>query len=207
MKTKMIEKAVLLSLLLVILVSMVGFQRECEDISTRVLRLHILANSDSEEDQALKLKVRDRILEEGRDLFSATGDLSAAKEAAARNLDRLRLAAQDEIHRQGYDYAVEIELANMYFATRVYDKVTLPAGTYDALRITIGGGQGKNWWCVLFPPMCVSAATGDVETDDVRLETVLTDEQVDIVEESQRYEVRFKVVEWFEDICQWFRSW
>ncbi len=202
MKLKLWEKAILLSLVLTVLVSMVGFQHQCEDISQRVLRLHVLANSDSEEDQALKLKVRDRILEEGKALFSSTADLQQAEQIAAQNLDRIQAAAQDEVYRQGYDYPVNVELADMYFTTREYDTVTLPAGTYNALRVTIGSGAGKNWWCVLFPPMCVAAAT-----EEVQLETVLTDEQLDIVEESQQYEVQFKVVEWFENLCQWIRSW
>lgn len=202
MKLKLLEKAVLLSLVLTVLASMVGFQHQCEDISQRVLRLHVLANSDTEEDQALKLKVRDRILKEGEDLFSSTTDLQQAERIAAQNLDRLQAAAQDEVYRQGYDYPVKIELAQTYFTTREYDTVTLPAGTYNALRVTIGNGAGKNWWCVLFPPMCVAAAT-----EEVQLETVLTDDQLEIVEESQQYEVQFKVVEWFENLCQWFRSW
>lgn len=202
MKLKVWEKAVLLSLLLTVLVSMVGFQHQCEDISHRVLRLHVLANSDSDEDQALKLKIRDRILEEGKELFSSTDNLEEAEQVAAQNLERLQTAAQEEVYRQGYDYPVQIELAEMYFTTREYDTVTLPAGTYNALRVTIGNGQGKNWWCVLFPPMCVAAST-----EEVQLDTVLTEEQLDIVEESQQYEVQFKVVEWFENLCQWIRSW
>ena len=123
MKLKLWEKAILLSLVLTVLVSMVGFQHQCEDISQRVLRLHVLANSDSEEDQALKLKVRDRILEEGKALFSSTADLQQAEQIAAQNLDRIQAAAQDEVYRQGYDYPVNVELADMYFTCLLYTSI------------------------------------------------------------------------------------
>lgn len=202
MKLKLIEKAILLSLVLTVAISLLGFQSQCEDISRRVLRLHVLANSDSDEDQALKLKVRDRVLQEGKELFSSSASLEEAKTVVEQNLDRLQAAAQEEVYRQGYSYAVSVALEETYFTTRQYEKVTLPAGTYQALRVIIGSGEGKNWWCVLFPPMCVSAATQDVELD-----AVLTGEQLEIVEESQQYQIQFKLVEWFESFCQWIQSW
>lgn len=196
-----LEKAVCIAFLLSMLFSMLGFKSQCEDISDRVLRLHVLANSDTGEDQELKLKVRDRILKEADGMLEKAVNRASAEEILAPQLELLEAAAQDEINRQGYSYPVKVELANMYFTTRQYETVTLPAGMYDAVRVTIGEGKGKNWWCVLFPPMCLSAATQQQE-----LEAVLTPEENEIVQESSSFEVKFKVVEWWESACQWFRS-
>lgn len=203
MKLKMLEKAVLTAFLLAALCSMLGFAQNCEDISTRVVRLHVLANSDTEEDQALKLQVRDRILEEGADTFALNGDKEQALASLSENLGALERAARDEIARRGYSYPVRVELTNMYFTTREYDTVTLPAGQYDALRVTIGEGEGHNWWCVMFPPMCLASAQGE---ESAALENILPPEEADIVENSEQYELRFKVVEWYEGAKDWLKG-
>ena len=106
----------------------------------------VLANSDSQEDQALKLKVRDRVLEYSEGLFQNAQTREEAEALAAAHLQELCQAAQDEVYRQGYDYPVKAEITNMFFDTREYETVTLPAGCYDALRITIGEAEGHNWW-------------------------------------------------------------
>ena len=171
------------------------FASDCAEIRESVLRLHILANSDSEEDQALKLAVRDRILSIDNKLFGNAENLEAAEQAAVRRLTLLRETALDEIRRQGYDYDVKVELANMYFTTREYEKYTLPAGYYDAVRITIGEGKGHNWWCVLYPPLCLPAAESDTKIDDV-----LDDDEVKIVEGKTKYKYSFAAVEIVEGI-------
>ena len=149
---KKAEVAVLFGLILAIMVgSFVGFEADCREISQSVFRLHILANSDSQEDQDLKLKVRDRILQDTQGLFESTGDLQQTEEQVAQHLPEIREIALDEIHKQGYSYDVQIYMVNMWFETRTYDTITLPAGNYDALRIVIGSGEGHNWWCVLYP--------------------------------------------------------
>ena len=107
--------------------------------------------------------------------------------------------------RQGYHYPVSLSITNMYFNTREYKTITLPAGNYDALRITIGSGKGKNWWCVVFPPMCLAAATEETDAS-AQLEAVLPPDELEIVENADRYEVRFKLVEWFEAAREWLRS-
>lgn len=203
MKWRTAEKAICLGLILAVLVSFTGFATQCEDIPDRVLRLHILANSDSEEDQMLKLKVRDRIVEESAGLFDQVTERDAARAVVERNMEALREAAQDEVYRQGYDYAVSMELTHMYFTTRVYDETALPAGYYEALRVTIGAGEGHNWWCVIFPAMCLPVAEESRELD-----SVLNEEQMEIVEEgeSAQYEIKFKALEWYEQIVDWFRS-
>ena len=195
-------KALALALVAALCISLCGFSGECSQIRERVLRLHVLANSDSEEDQQLKLKVRDTVVETAAGLFDTVTDKDGAIAQAEQMLPQIVAAAQQRVYDEGYDYVVEAELCHMYFTTREYETVTLPAGMYDALRITIGEGAGRNWWCVVFPPMCVSAATESAELADV-----LDEEQVEIVTEPQQYEVCFKVVEIFEGIAHQLRTW
>lgn len=193
---KKIELSILIGLVLTILVgSFTTFAAECGQIREDVLRLHILANSDSDEDQALKLKVRDRILEEMGTTFESPETLQEAKNSAAGHLEEVRQIAVDEIARNGYDYPVQAEIVNMYFTTRQYDTFTLPAGMYDAVRITIGEAKGKNWWCVLYPPLCLPAA----QPEEV-LEQGFDEGEADLITRNPQYEVRFAVVEWFEGI-------
>lgn len=195
-------KALALALVAALCISLCGFSGECSQIRERVLRLHVLANSDSEEDQQLKLKVRDTVVETAAGLFDTVTNKDGAIAQVEQMLPEIVAAAQQRVYDEGYDYEVKAELCHMYFTTREYETVTLPAGMYDALRITIGEGAGRNWWCVVFPPMCVSAASESAELSDV-----LDEEQVEIVTEPQQYEVRFKVVEIFEEIAHQVRTW
>lgn len=197
---KKIEKALLFGLTASILVgSFSAFASDCDTVRSNVLRLHILANSDSEEDQALKLKVRDRLLAETGELFEAASDLDNAEAQAKASLAQLRAIAEDEVQKQGYDYPVEVELCNMFFETRQYEDVTMPAGRYDAVRITIGAAEGKNWCCVLYPPMCIPAAQPKKELTDV-----LNEGEMAVVTASPKYEIRFACVEIFERIKEAF---
>ncbi|MFQ9951905.1 MAG: stage II sporulation protein R [Clostridium sp.] len=181
------------------LCTITGFAGQCETISDRVLRVHVLANSDSQEDQALKLKVRDKVLECSAYMLDDAQDLNQAEALTEQNLQDIQKVAQEEVYRQGYDYPVKVELTNMHFNTRVYETVTLPAGEYDALRVSIGEAQGHNWWCVMFPPMCLPAAEESKELQDV-----LDPAQMEIVEGGSQYEVKFKTIEVLEDIKSWF---
>lgn len=199
MKLKNIEKALLIAFVLTVacsFTSFFSFARQCEDIPNHVLRLHVLANSDTEEDQELKLYVRNRILTESAGLLDEATDRSQAEQVVQQNLTRLQAAAADEIAQRGYDYPVGVELEKVYFTTRRYQQVTLPAGNYDALRVTIGQAQGKNWWCVMFPPMCLPAAEEKEELDDV-----LNPKQMEIV--TGQYEIRFKSLELYEQFKNW----
>lgn len=172
-----------------------SFAAECNDISDRVLRLHILANSDTDADQELKLAVRDRILEETSGIFNIQGDLRAAEQNALDNLEFIRQVAQDEVNARGYDYTVQAELTNMLFDTRTYGEITMPSGNYDAVRITIGKAEGHNWWCVLYPPLCIPAAQPKEQLSDV-----LTESEMKVVQSNPKYEVRFAIVEFFQSI-------
>lgn len=189
-------------LLILVLDSFSTFSAECADIRQSVLRLHILANSDSTEDQEIKLKVRDRILQESEDLFYSAGSLESAEEKARESLPRIEEIARDELKRLGSSDAVHAELTNMFFDTRVYEDFTMPAGYYDALRITIGEAKGHNWWCVLYPSLCVPAAS---ENSEAALARTLTEGEREIVESKPEYEVRFYAVELFEKVKDYFK--
>ncbi len=196
---KTFEKAILCGLIFSVLLSITAFSGRCESISQKVFRLHILANSDLVEDQELKLKVRDKILESSKDEFLEIDSMEDAKAVTAQNIDKMIQVARQEIKRNGYDYDVKGEIVSMYFNTRRYGNIVLPAGYYNALRIVIGKGEGKNWWCVMFPPICVSAAEEPKKLDDV-----LSSQELDITENEDEYEFRFKIVEIFEKVCEFF---
>ena len=189
-------KALTGGLVLSLAVSFFGFVGTCSDIRDSVLRVHILANSDSEEDQQLKLQVRDAVVQAGADLLDGTEDQATARRLVEETLPTLCEAAQRCVWDHGYDYTVHAQLTDMYFTTRTYDSGTFPAGVYEAVRFTIGEGKGKNWWCVMYPPLCVSAAT--------EIDEAFTDTQSDILQNGNRYRVRFKVVEWVERLLSMF---
>ena len=198
---KTFGKAFCLAFLLSALLSFTGFAAVCEEIPSQVLRLHVLANSDSEADQELKLQVRDRILKESAGMLDGIGDRSEAEQAVSLRLPELREAAQKEIRARGFRYPVAVSLEKAYFPTKTYGDVTLPAGEYDALEVTIGSGKGHNWWCVIFPPLCLPAAE-----DPERLEDVLSPNELKIVRGSGGYEVKFKTVEYYEQIREWLEK-
>ena len=168
------------------------FSASCENIREKVLRLHVIANSDTNCDQAVKLKIRDRILTESEELFYTEEGILSAKEKAVKNLERIEQLANDELSKNGFPPNAKATFTNMFFDTRVYDNFTLPAGNYDAVRITVGNGKGKNWWCVLYPALCIPAASDGLDT--------LTEEELKIIESPVQYEVKFLVVELFEKI-------
>lgn len=184
-------------LLALVLTPLARFGGECRQLEQEVLRLHILANSDSPRDQQVKLAVRDAVLAGTGELFSSADTLEAAEQKAAENLPLIEQLARAELARQGSNAPVKAELANMYFNTRYYDNATMPAGRYDALRLTIGEGAGKNWWCVVFPPLCVEVAAKE--------KTPLT-EKLEELDERPNYKLAFASVELVEGICEKLRE-
>ncbi len=181
------------ALVTVMAMSVAGFDAKCNEIRENVLRLHILANSDSETDQALKLKVRDRLLTVSETVFA---DCKNEAEAAAKANESLALfqnEANAVVSENGFSYDVRVELAETEFETRNYESFSLPAGTYKALRVIIGEGEGQNWWCVMFPAVCIPAAG-----DGNGFSGVLSEETAEIVEQPNRYRARFKLVEVFQ---------
>lgn len=208
---KKLEAAVLFGFAVAVIFCLTGFisfEEKCDGIRGKVFRLHVLANSDSEEDQELKLKVRDRLLEEGGEILSGAENESEAAEKARESIGTLTRIARDEVQRQGYDYPVTVKVERTYFSTRVYDNVTLPAGEYEALQVLIGNAEGQNWWCVMFPPMCLPAAEGgeSLQQENEKLENVLNPQEMDIVTSPEKYELRFKTVEWFEEAGNFLKA-
>ncbi len=196
---KLFLKSLCVAFVLTVIFSMLPFETECKEISNEVFRLHILANSDAESDQELKLKVRDKVLEYTESLFENSHSKEEAENAVSDNLQEICNVALKEVRNNGYDYGVTAEITNMYFTTRYYDSYTLPSGMYDALRITIGSGEGHNWWCVMYPSVCISTE----ENQDKAAKEALNENQYDIVKNEQ-YEYKFKIVEIFEKICSYF---
>ncbi len=190
-----LENSLFCGLVISVLLSIISFGASCGEIRQDVLRMHVIANSDSAEDQAVKLKVRDAVLEAGEDLFDGTLTAEGAEQVLDSDIERLQNAAQNVLTENGFDYGVRVEIGKDYFNTRTYDgEVTLPAGEYEAVRVILGEGQGQNWWCVMFPPMCLPAAEADTEISDV-----LTQNEEDVVKSNPKYEARFKIVELFEN--------
>lgn len=167
-----------------------------QDLSDSFFRFHILANSDSQEDQNLKLKVRDQILE-----YMNNQNFKTKEDAffyAQNNIEEFYKIAENTIKNNGYDYSVNIEIGNFYFPTKYYGNISLPAGYYDGIRIKIGEAKGQNWWCSLFPPLCfVDISSGIVDEDSLNeLETDLTEEEFNLITESkENIKFKFKIVE------------
>lgn len=194
-KYKKIEISILIALVLTCAISFTSFAAHCEEIEDSVLRIHVLANSDEDYDQELKLKVRDAMLYEGKDIFNGATDVKQAQKKIEMNQDRLLKTARRVIKEEGYDYDVKIDIGQEYFSTRTYDNITLPAGQYNAVRIIIGKGEGHNWWCVMFPPLCVPGACEQSEID-----AVLDDGESKVVKSNPEIDARFKIVEVFEKL-------
>ena len=188
-------KAVSGALVICLMLSVCQLHGTCESVRENVVRLHILANSDSAEDQALKLKVRDAILEASADWQEIAATPEEALALAEKRLPELQAVAEQTVAAEGYDYPVKAQVCRMYFTTRQYDTVTLPAGQYDAVRVSIGEAEGQNWWCVMYPPLCVGAAT-----DRKKATSLWSDNQKKLVQGGDRYVVKFKVVEWAQKI-------
>lgn len=189
---KKIELAMLVGMVVAVFsAGICSFADNYEDITDTVFRLHILANSDSEDDQHLKLEVRDAILEECSCLFENCINAEESAKTAADNLETIKSTAEKVIDESGKDYNVQCEVTEMYFDKRIYDSVTMPAGEYRTLRITIGEAKGKNWWCVMFPPLCIPVAADEIEDYD----DIFTAEEIAMLNNPEEYECKFYILE------------
>lgn len=194
-------KASIVILGLIFILSVVTYAKNAQkNISDSVLRLHIIANSDDMADQALKLKVRDRLIKEGADIFERDMSLEETKRFIAENKGEIQKIAEEEIRKNGYSYNVEIKLGKFSFPAKFYDSVMLPSGRYEALRVIIGEGEGENWWCVLYPPMCaIDKVT--VEKGKKQLEKSLSGEEYKMISrQNPPAEIRFKIVDMINSI-------
>lgn len=192
------RRILLCSLLAAVLATAVwGAHRSQTQIAEKLIRLHVIANSDSEEDQALKLRVRDAILSEAEGILSACADLPSAEEQLTAALGQMTEIAEDTLAEAGCDDQVSAVLSWESYPTRDYDTFRLPAGRYLSLRLTIGAGAGQNWWCVVFPPLC-NAATTEEFTAAGAAAGLTAEELALLTEETGGTVVRFKVIEWAE---------
>ena len=175
-----------------------------EDLSESVFRLHVIANSDSKEDQDLKYKVRDSILEYINELTSDCSSKDEVIALATEKQEALHDIAKKVIEENGYDYDVNISIGNFEFPTKTYGDISFPAGNYDALRVEIGEAGGQNWWCVMFPPLCFVDVTSGVVPDESK-ETIkenLNDEEYDLISDTESPTIKFKfsLIEFFKGI-------
>lgn len=197
------------SLILTIIISnFLGFIRDgrrLDSLRNSVLRLHILADSDTEYAQSLKLKVRDGLLESG--IFNEADSLEEAEEIAEEKLSEIENKAEDILRENGCFLPVTAELADVVFDERVYGDITMPAGEYRALRVKIGSAQGKNWWCVMYPPLCLPAVCDENKAEETveksdSAEEVFTDEERDILHYPKKYEVRFALWDKIKELLE-----
>lgn len=173
-----------------------------DNMYNSVFRLHVIANSDSDEDQNLKYIVRDNLINymnEKTNTFTSKEDII---EYVKNHIEDLKNIAEMTVKEQGYNYSVTVEIGNFEFPTKTYGDISFPAGNYDALRVKIGNANGRNWWCVMFPPLCfVDVSTGIVpETSKEELKENLSDENYNLVSQSDNYDVKLKlkILELFE---------
>lgn len=172
-----------------------------QSISTKILRFHVLANSDSEIDQEVKIKVRDAVGTYIQPYLSQSASLSQTKQIVQEHIQEIVEVAEKTVQESGYDYEVSAQLVNTDFPIKKYGSYTFPAGEYEALEITLGAGKGHNWWCVLYPNMCFKGTVYEIVEDsaDEELREVLTSEEYESVFDSRKFEIRFK----FLDIFNW----
>ena len=203
---KFLKRILLLTILFLCYTTICAFSYTSavfDDISNSVFRLHIIANSDSKEDQDLKLLVRDNMLNYMKEISSDVSSKSEVISIMEEHLDDFKNIAISTIKDAGFDYDVKLRIGQFDFPTKTYGDISLPAGMYDALRIEIGDAIGQNWWCVMFPTLCfVDVSSGSLDEDSKSvLEESLNDEGFDLISENNaKSNFKFKVVEFFENI-------
>ncbi len=174
-----------------------------EDISGKLIRFHVIANSDSEKDQNLKLKVRDKVLEYVQPLLKDSKNIEESREILNRENEKVLEIAREVIKENGYDYSVESTLDKENFPVKTYGNITLPQGEYEAYRIIIGTGEGQNWWCVMFPPICfVDITKGEVayEETEEEMKKVLDDEEFNMVDNTNSENVSSEKIEEIKEV-------
>ena len=191
-----LELAILLGLSVTLLWGAVSLHRQ-ETLSRKMIRLHVIANSDSDADQALKLRVRDAVLTRATELLTQSEDMADAWARLDTSLPDLERAASAAC---GGAYPVRAELGEAEFPLKEYDGFALPAGRYPALRVVIGEGAGRNWWCVVYPTLCTAACT-DIE--QVAIDAGLSGDDVKLITEEDGYVLRFRAVELWQRLRQW----
>lgn len=168
-------------------------------LADQILRLHVVANSDSDSDQARKLLVRDAVLAEASRLLEGVGDRKGAEAALSPHLEELAQAGAEALARTGHMEPVTVTLADQWFPTKEYDGFSLPAGQYRALKVTIGEGRGRNWWCVVFPPLCLASVSE--ESVETAAGGVLSEDQIALITgQDGGYVLKFRLIEWWQEL-------
>lgn len=184
---KVIGASIILS---IIISNFIKVGKSLDNLRNNVLRMHILANSDSINDQSLKLDVRDAILEHSEEIFGKSVSFDDFVNVSSENLDRIKEISESVISESGYDYKVDVEEVRMFFDERTYDDITMPEGNYNAVRIKIGEAEGHNWWCVMYPPLCIPMAS-EITSDKETEQEFFTVQEQDMIENPEKYEIRF----------------
>ena len=199
-KYRLLGKALVCGFVLAALCSFFPFAAACGQLPRDVVRLHVVANSNGAEDQAVKLLVRDAVLEEAARWYQGAGSMEEASSQLCTHLQSIAGAARQVLGERGVGYSATAQMTEMYFPTRDYGDFRLPAGRYRTLRVTLGEGAGKNWWCVVFPSLCLPAATQE--------EALLTlpEGERQVVEGGQGVQVKLKAVELWESLREWLRG-
>ena len=208
LKKDFIGRVCLILLLLAVFVFISAFSYAntvSDEIADSVFRLHVIANSNSDEDQNLKYKVRDTLIEYMNSICSNTTTKEEAINIAKAHIDAFYDIANNVIEENGFSYPVNIEIGEFDFPTKTYGDVSLPAGTYDALEVKIGEAVGQNWWCVMFPPLCFVDVSSGIVPDDSKeqLEESMPEEDYDLItksDDSSDVHFKFKIVELFENL-------
>jgi stage II sporulation protein R len=203
-KTCVIEMGLLL-FLAALLAWGTALERQQQRISDSLIRLHVVAASNSQEDQEIKLQVRDAVLAELEPILSEASDRTEAAALLSDNLDLLAQTANDTLSTLGSQNTASVRFARELFGTRVYDGFSLPGGYYDALRVEIGPAEGKNWWCVVYPQICTAATIEDQQTVAVMGGMESSDFAI-LQQNSTEYQFRFKSLELLENLLGWFRG-
>lgn len=199
-KRRLLGRALVCGFVLAALCSFFPFAAACGQLPQDVVRLHVVANSNGAEDQAVKLLVRDAVLEEAARWYQGAGSMEEASSQLCTHLQSIAGAARQVLGEQGVGYSATAQMTEMYFPTRDYGDFRLPAGRYRTLRVTLGEGAGKNWWCVVFPSLCLPAATQE--------EALLTlpEGERQVVEGGRGVQVKLKAVELWESLREWLRG-
>ncbi len=181
------------------------------DLKENIVRLHVVANSDDQEAQELKLKVRDSVTQYTAQLLEESESAEESYKILQANIDKIQQVAETRARAEGCDLPVTANIGEFEFPVKSYGNITLPTGNYNAVKVTIGTGEGQNWWCVLFPPLCFvdSEATAVSASGSVQLQENLDNETYEVIENSEeegKVKIRFKIVDFFENVAQKART-
>lgn len=190
-------------LIVIILLLLIGIKQSSfninsdvqKGISDKIIRLHIIANSNSDSDQNLKIKVKDKVIDFISDLVKDCENINDTRRKITNNLEVINNLASEIIIKEGYSYDVSCELGKCYFPVKKYDKFVFPEGNYEALKINIGAANGKNWWCVLYPPLCFIDETYSIVSDnsEKKLQNILTEDEYSDLIDNKKIKIKFKI--------------